>query len=318
MGSAYLLSRALHVAAELGIADFLIHGAKRPDELAGVTRCDEGSLYRLLRMLASNGVFAEDGHGRFALTPLAAALRSDVAGSLRDAIRMVDDRWWNVYGHLEHSLRTGQPAYEAVSGKMPYGDSEESERFAKGIANFGKHENSLIGKVYDFSKFERCVDVGGGRGDLIAQLLKGYPEMQGVLFDRASVVKGPNCVQEAGLQDRCEFVGGDFFTSVPGGADIYVMKRIIHNWSDDRAVVILRNCKQAMAEGGRILTIDAVVPPGNERHPAKDSDLLMMVMLGGRERTENEFRTLYDRAGLRLSKIIPTPSILSIVEGMTN
>jgi hypothetical protein len=162
------------------------------------------------------------------------------------------------------------------------------------------------------------VDVGGGRGDLIAQLLKGYPEMQGVLFDRASVVKGPNCVQEVGLQDRCEFVGGDFFTSVPGGADIYVMKRIIHNWSDDRAVVILRNCKQAMAEGGRILTIDAVVPPGNERHPAKDSDLLMMVMLGGRERTENEFRTLYDRAGLRLSKIIPTPSILSIVEGMTN
>jgi hypothetical protein len=319
MGSAYLLSRALHVAAELGISDLLVDGPKHSAELARATGCDEDSLYRLLRMLASNGVFAEDGHGRFGLTTLASALRTDIPGSLRDAIRMVDDEWWNVYGHLEHSLRKGEPAYEAVTGRTAYGeDSEESERFAKGIANFGKHENYLIAKVYDFSKFKRCVDVGGGRGDLIAHLLDINGEMQGVLFDRPDVVAHPAYVIEAGLEDRCEFVGGDFFTSVPGGADVYVMKRIIHNWSDDRALRILRNCKQAMAEGGRILTIDAVIPPGNERHPAKDSDLLMMAMLGGRERTEDEFRSLYDRAGLQLTAVISTHSILSILEGAAN
>ena len=320
MGSAYLLSRALHVAAELGIADYLTDGSKSPAELAEATNCDKDALYRLLRMLASNGVFAEDAQGHFGLTPLANALRSDIEGSLRDAIRMVDETWWNAYGHLTYSVRTGQPAFAQVTGLKSFEyhscHPEVNERFANGMANFGSHENRLIAAAYNFSQFECIVDVGGGRGGLIAEILKAYPTIRGILYDRADVVNHPDCIIAGGLDGRCELVAGDFFTSVPAGGDLYVMKRIIHDWDDDRSALVLGNCKQAMGEKGRILTIDAVIPSGNGSHPAKDSDLLMMALLGGRERTEEEFRCLYGRAGLQLTKIIPTPSLLSIVEGI--
>lgn len=319
MGSAYLLSRALHVAAELGIADYLTGSSKSAAELALATNCDKDALGRLLRMLASNGVFAEDAQGRFSLTPLANALRSDVTGSLRDAISMVDDTWWNVYGQLGYSVRTGLPAYEQAIGMKLFEyhalHPDVNERFAKGMANFGGHENRLIATTYDFSQFQCIVDVGGGRGSFIAEVLKTYPTTRGVLYDRPDVVDHPTHVVAAGVRDRCELLAGDFFSSVPAGGDVYVMKRVIHDWDDDRSELVLRNCRRAMAETGRILTIDAVIPPGNGLHPAKDSDLLMMALVGGRERTEEEFRSLYDRAGFRVTKVISTPSVLSIVEG---
>jgi SAM-dependent methyltransferase len=320
MGSAYLLSRALHVAAELGIADYLSRGDKTAAELAVAINCEPEAVYRLLRMLAANGVFAEDGAGRFSLTPLGSALRSDVSGSLRDAIRMIDDTWWNVYGQLAHSVRTGQPAFEYVTGceqfKFQELHPDVNERFARGMANFSDHENRSLAAAYDFSRYTRIVDVGGGRGGFIAEVLNAYPATKGVLYDRADVLEHATYVMAAGVQDRCEFVGGDFFMSVPPAGDMYVMKRIIHDWNDDRSTLILRNCKAAMRPDGRIVVIDAVVPAGNEWHPAKMSDLLMLALLGGRERTAAEFRSLFRAAGLKLTKIISTPTMLSILEGV--
>jgi len=320
----YMLSRAVHVAAEMGLADLLSDGPKSVEELAQATGARPQSLYRLLRALAGNGIFAEDSAGRFELTPPAAWLRSGIPGSLRDAVRLAGDitgegKWWNLWSDLQHCAMTGDPEFDRVYGADFYSHLAASPAanrwWSRGVASFAAAEVAAIVDSYDFSPFKRIVDAGGGRGGLLAEILKRNSTARGVLYDHPLIVKEADYLAAAGVLDRCELVGGDFLQSVPVGGDAYITKRILMDWDDEDCVKLLRLCRDAMTKDGRVLTIIAVLPPGNQPHPGKIIDLFMMIQLKGRERTAEEFRDLYKRAGLKLTRIVQNPSALSIVEG---
>jgi hypothetical protein len=313
----WMVSRALHVAAELGVADLLASGPKNITELASATSAHPRSLYRLLRMLGSYGIFAETVRGDFELTETGALLQS---GFLRDFARMFGDADWNGFGALLHNIKTGEPAFKYVHG-IGFFDylsahPDAQERFDRGLANGANAENPLIAAAYNFSQYSRIVDVGGGRGGFLAEVLKAHKGPRGVLFDQPQVVATPEYLQRAGVLDRCEVAGGSFFESVPPGADLYILKRVMHDWPDDVCAGILRRCRDAVAKDGRILVVEAVVPPGNTPHRSKTVDLLMMALLDGRERTQEEFADLFSRSGLQLTRVVPTPSLLSIVEAI--
>lgn len=321
----YLASRSLHVAAGLGLADLLKDGPRSVEELAQVCKAHPQSLYRLLRVLAGHGIFAEDAAGRFRLTPAAALLRSDVPGSLRDAVNMIGDiagdgSWWTAMGGLEETIRTGEPGFRRIHGigffDFLAAHPEAGAWFDRGLANFTTTENAAIAGAYDFAPFRRVLDIGGGQGGLLAEILRQNPGSCGVLFDRPPVVQDPAALVAAGLLERCDTVAGDFFRAVPAGGGAYILKRILHDWNDAQCLEILRACREAMDARSVLLVVDAVVPPGNDPHPAKDMDILMMALTEGRERTEAEFRDLFAQAGLRLTKVVPTPSVLSIVEAV--
>jgi hypothetical protein len=325
MALSYLGARSLHVANELGIADLLKDGPKSIIELAQATGAHEPSLYRLLRSLAGHGVFAEVSPNCFQLTPAAAVLQQGVPGSLHHAVKMIGDLagdglWWQAVGHLRHSVLTAEPGFNHVAGlgffehvtRYP----EAGAWFDRGLANFATMENAVIAGAYDFASLRRVIDVGGGQGGFLAEILKANPAVVGTLFDLPQVVQEPAYLTAAGVVERCEIVGGDFFKSVPSGGDAYILKRIIHDWSDEECVQILRTCRAAMGQKARLLVVEAVVPPGNEFHPSKDMDILMMVFATGRERTEEEFRQLYQQAGFKLTRVVPAPSVLSIIEGV--
>jgi O-methyltransferase domain/Dimerisation domain len=319
MRAGYLLSRALHVAAELGVADLLSAGPKSAQELAAATGTHADSLARLLRMLAAHGVFAEDDTGSFALTPLAQPLQSGVPGSIRDALRSIDDMWWKAAGDLLHSIATGNPAFDHVAGTdfFSYHDRhpEVNDRFARSMANVADLENAAIAGAYDFSQFKCIVDVGGGRGGFLAAVLTTHPQVTGLLYDRPDVVNNPTYLHTAGVRPRWATQAGNFFASIPAGGDAYVFKRVLHDWNDAQCVSLLRLCRDVIPSGGRVLVIDAVVPAGNTMPMIHDSDILMMVLLGGRERREREFQGLFQQAGFRLTRVVPTPSLVSVVEG---
>jgi len=322
MALGYLVSRSLHIATELGIADLLKDGPKTVDELASRIGAHRESLYRLLRMLAGQGVFAEDDLGRFMTTPAAALLQQ---GVMRDGVLLCgevtgDGSWWNAVGALRHSVLTGQPAFSLQHGTGVFDylkdHPECGQWFDRGMANFATAENPAIAGAYDYSRFGHIVDVGGGQGGLLAEILKRYPTVRGTLFDLPQVIRNPAYLCKEVLAERAATVCGDFFQSVPTGGDAYVLKRILHDWSDERCVRILRCCREAMGDRARVLVVDAVVPAGNAPHPAKVMDILMMVFAEGRERTEQEFRDLFGKASLHLTNITRTPSTLAIVEAI--
>jgi len=239
---------------------------------------------------------------------------------VRAAVIMAGDpTFTRACGEMEHSIQTGSPAFDHVFGAPFFdylvGHPEAGAIFNTGMANFSEMENPPIASSYGFPSGARVVDVGGGRGGFIAEVLKTHPTVRGVLYDLPEVVRDPSYVTRAGVADRCEIMGGDFFHSVPGGADLYVVKRILHDWNDETCVEILRRLRAAMPSRGRVLAIDAVLAPTGVPDPNKVSDLLLMVVSPGRERTEAEFQRLYAAAGLQLTRVIPTPSSLSIVEG---
>jgi hypothetical protein len=317
-----LLARALAVAAELGIADLVSQEPKSPEDLAAVTGTHAEALHRLLRMLASHGVFAEDDRGRFQLTPMAAVLQTGSADSLRDYLRFFSgDIAWNAYRELLHTVRTGEYGFAHAYGRefFPYlaAHPDVEALFSAGMAQATVRENAAIAGVYAFGQFARLVDVGGGSGGLLAAVLTAYPTVRGVLYDEPAVAANPASLQAAGVMERCEVVGGDFFQSVPAAGDAYVLKRVLHDWTDDQAIQILQRCREVMAREGRVLTIEGVIRPGNAPDPLKDTDVLVgLALSGGRERTEAEFRRLYEQAGLQLTRVIPTPATVSIVEGV--
>ncbi len=315
------MAQALYVAARLGIADILGAGPRSVESLAKETGAHAPSLARLLRALAGGGIFAEDESGDFALTPLASVIARDTPGSLRGAVLMAGDPMTQrPCGELLHAVMTGEPAFDRIFGKPFFeflaDNAEAGETFNAGMANFSAMENAAIAAAYEFSSNAQVVDVGGGQGGFLAEVLRAHPGVRGVLYDLPQVVSNPAHLEAAGLMSRCETIGGDFSKSVPAGGDLYLYKRILHDWNDATCLSLLRVCAGAMPASGRVLVIDAVLPPGNDPHPGKLSDLLIMSILPGRERRSDEFRNLFAEAGLKLTRIIPTPSALCIVEGI--
>jgi SAM-dependent methyltransferase len=317
-----VVSTALSLAAELGIADLLAAGPRSSDELAQATSTHPQSLYRLLRLLSSVGVFSEVAARQFALTSLGECLRSEVPGSMRSWVRMSGlQAWLHTYAEALHSLRTGESVFKRATGAEFFdyfaAHPVEGEIFDGAMDDFGQMVSAAVVQAYDFGDITSIVDVGGGHGTLIAAILKHYPQMTGVLFELPHVAEGARqAISGAGLARRCEIVAGDFFQSVPAGCDAYILRWIVHDWDHDRALTILRNCRQAMKETGRLLLVEAVIPPGDDPHPGKLLDFLMLTGLGGQERTEAEYGELLREAGFRLNRIVPTDSHMSVVEAV--
>jgi hypothetical protein len=276
----------------------------------------------VLRSLAAHGVFRETGERVFELTPLAEPLRSDAPNSVRSGAVFMGASWhWNVYGEMPYSVETGKSAWARANGEEVFAyfqtHPEHGEIFNRAMTDMSASAASAVVAAYDFSGVETLVDVAGGHGYLLAAVLEANPRARGVLFDLPHVLSGAAATLErAGVTGRVELAPGDFFRSVPAGADAYMMKHIIHDWDDGRAVAILSNVAGAMREGGRVLLIETVIPEGNEPHFGKLMDLEMLVSPGGVERTEREYRELLAAAGLRLSRVIPTQSYLSVVEAV--
>jgi hypothetical protein len=315
----HVIAQAVHVAARLGIADLLRDGPLTVEALADVTAAHAPTLRRLLRALASAAVFAEESDGRFRLTPQAEYLRSDVSGSMRNwAVAFNGPAWWASWSELLHSVQTGEPAFRKAQ-RQPFWDYLDAhpEEHALFDATMSANDPAPVASAYDWSGFQVVVDVGGGQGGLLAAILQASPSLRGVLFDQPSVVATAHeLLKRWGVLDRCEVAGGDFFVSVPKGADAYVLKVVIHDWEDEQAIAILRNCRSAMAEKGKVLLIERVLGPLNQPDRGRVMDLLMLVGPGGRQRTEDEFRQLFAEAGLHLARIIPTRGAQSIIEGV--
>jgi hypothetical protein len=322
--AAYWQSQLVFVAAKLGIADVLVDGPLTVEEIAIRVGAYAPHLKRVLRALASLGIFAADPHGRFHLNRLAQTLRSDHPESLRNfALMMVDDYNWSAWSALEHTVRTGSSAFEHVHGAAAFPwmreHPDKEKMFAASMASLSAMENAAVARSYAFGKLERIVDVGGGHGHLLAAILRSYVKLRGVLFDQPQVIQEAaheGIVTSPDIGGRCELTGGDFFQSVPAGADAYVMKYIIHDWDDERCVRLLGKCREAMPSGGRVLVVDHVVAPGNRFDWGKLLDINMMVMLGSKERTKEEFRQLFSRSGLRLKRVVRTGTSLGILEAL--
>jgi hypothetical protein len=315
------VARAISVAAELGIADLLAHGERTTAELAQACGAHEPSLYRLLRALASLEIFAETTPRTFTLTPIAECLRSDAPNSLRGMARFIATPLaWRSWEFLLESVRTGKTGVEHMGVGNPFDylkeHPDEATVFHDAMTDLSRLSAPTLADAYDFGRFRKLVDVAGGHGMLLTAVLERYPSLHGIVYDLPGVVKGTQeAIRAAGLEGRCEAIGGDFFESVPEGADGYVMKSIIHDWDDERAIAILRNCRRAIAEDGRLLVIEMVILPGNEPAFGKLLDLEMLAIPGGRERTKEEYRELFAAAGFELTQVIPTRSPQSLLEG---
>jgi hypothetical protein len=316
----FYLSQAVHVVATLGVADLQRDGPRSVDELADATGTHPRSLFRLLRALASAGVFAEDEEGRFALTAAADLLRTDVPGSFHGVARFVGSvAQWEAWGDLRYSIQTGESAFRHRFGM---GLFEYQARhpdllaaFQDAMTSFSGTESAAILAAYDFSGVRSIVDVGGGHGFLLEAILAAYPDTLGILLDLPHVADAAERrLGAAGLSGRCTVVGGDMFVSVPAGADLYILKSMLHGWEDEQAVAILRACRSAMPPDARLLVIGHVVAPGNAPDFSKLMDLNMLVVPGGRERTARELAALLGAAGLSFRRLIPTRTPFSIVE----
>jgi hypothetical protein len=321
MMTGYWISKSLSVAAELGLADMMHAGPRATDELAVGCGVDSPSLYRLLRALASVGVFAETPERCFGLTPLAEMLRSDVPGSMRSLARMYGSEQYRAWDDLLGTMRSGKPAFDRVFGasyfdflaKTPQADAI----FNDAMTGWTTQVADSVVAAYDFGNFDKVVDVGGGHGLLLTTILRAHPEMHGVLLDLPHVVAGAQpLLQAAEVDGRCQSVGQDFFASVSEGGDAYVLAQILHDWDDERCHSILVNCRQAMRPDGKILVVEQVLAPANEPSFGKWLDLHMLVLVTGRERTETEYAALFETAGLELTRVIPTTSGACIVEGV--
>jgi hypothetical protein len=302
----------LYTAARLGLADRLRDGPKNSEELASLVGAHGPTLRRLMRALVEIGVLWEAEEGRFGLTPLGALLQEDTPGSLRSVAIIYGDTFGQAWGSLLHSVRTGQTAFEHVFG-APFFDyfaqhPAESEAFNQTMASLSATIAADVVARYDFSGMRKVVDVGGGHGALVAAILKANPQTTGILFDLPAVLAGArDRVAAEGLSERCELVGGDFFEAVPRGGDAYLLKWILHDWDDERALRILRNCRQAMTAPARLLVLEVVLPDRSPASPAGAvNDINMLVLTGGRERTESEYRAMFAAAGFQLVRLFPT------------
>jgi hypothetical protein len=321
MLTGYWISKSLSVAADLGLADHLRDGPRTSNDLATACGVNPAGLHRLLRALASVGVFSEEPGGRFALTPLAQLLRSDTPDSMRALARMYGSEQFQAWAGLGESIATGEPVFSDLFG-APYFDYLESHAESGGVFNeamtaWTTHLAEAVTAAYDFSGANEIVDVGGGLGLLLSTILRANPASEGVLFELPHVAADASrFLDKAGVADRCTTVGGDFFESVHGGGTTYVLAQILHDWDDEHCQTILTNCRRAIRPEGRLLVVEQVIPPANEPSLGKWLDLHMLVLLGGRERTESEYGSLLAAAGFELTKVVPTQSGASIIEAI--
>jgi hypothetical protein len=319
MASGAWVTQMIHVAAELGVADQLSAGERPVEELAEGCGAEPDGLFRLLRGLASLGIFQETAPRQFALTPLAEVLRSDHPHSMRMVARMLGEEHYLGWADLLHSVRSGEGAFRHRYGLSVFEWYQQNPVrgaiFDGAMGNHSRAQTEALLAAYDFSGIAHLVDVGGGQGLLLKTVLASYPELRGTVFDQPQVVAGATV--PAALVERLSLVGGDFFREVPAGADAYLLKHIIHDWSDGACLRILGQIRAVMAPGARVLLVEQVIPPGNAPFPGKLLDLNMLVMTeGGRERTPEEYANLLGRAGLSLQRIVPTPSPVSVVEAV--
>jgi len=321
----FRLTQMIYVAAKLSIADMLKDGPQTVEALARATGAQASSLYRLLRALAAVGIFAEDEEGRFRLTPLAEPLQQGVAGSVRPEALVFGERArWRAWGELLYSVANDESAFRHINGMTSWeylaANPELSANFDDYMTAGTLLQTASVVAAYDFSggqdaPIRTIVDVAGGHGAFIAAILRANPQMRGILCDAPHVIAGAQPVLEAaGVKERCEVVPCDFFSSVPEGGDAYVLKQIIHDWDDEHALAILKVCRRAVPENGRLLLAERVILPGNAPDSAKLTDLHMLVVYGGRERAETEFNRLLSDAGFRLTRVVPTEGGFSIVE----
>jgi len=320
LATGYIASTATYLAVKLRIADRLAASPKTAADLAKETSVNEDALYRVMRTLTSLGVFEETTPRTFANNLPSSMLRSGVQGSMYDmALWMSDPFHFQVYADALYSVETGKPAVEKTFG-MPIFEyfpknPQESEVFNNAMTMFSGMVIPAVLEAYDFSGIGTLVDVAGGHGRVLTSVLEKYPSMRGVLFDLEHVIAGARpTIDRLGLTNRCNTATGDFFKAVPPGGDAYIMKHIIHDWNDAEAIAILKNIRTAMNPGGRVILLESVIAPGSQPDFGKIIDLEMLLMPGGRERTEQEFRDLFERAGFTLTRIVPTKSPLSVVE----
>ena len=322
MITGFWVSRSLYIAASLGVADLLKGGPKTISDLAAATGTHDGSLYRVLRALASVGVFQETAPGQFSTTALSATLESDIPASLRAfAMAELGQEHYRAWEDLMHSVRTGGIAFDHVFGTPVW---EYYSQYPEDAAVFNRAMSGISGMVsaavvsaYSFSDYRRIIDIGGGQGVFLGSILQASPQAIGVLFDDPSVVQGARAfLDSSGLSARVELAGGDFFKEAPPGGDLYTLKWILHDWNDEQSIRILRNIARAMNPDGRLLIIESILGPANAPDLAKLIDVNMLVMTGGRERTEADFSDLLAKAGFRMTRAIQTNSPAWAIEGV--
>ncbi|MDO9712825.1 methyltransferase [Paracraurococcus lichenis] len=327
LATAYQGSRALHVAVRLGIPDLLANGPRSVEELAAAADAHAPSLRRLLRALVAFEVLVEEADGRFGLGALGTCLCASAPDSVSDLVTMWgDEDFWRTWSELEHSVRTGETAATHLFGTSnAFARYAADERLGKvfnaGMTALSASVAAALVSSYDFSGVARVVDVAGGQGRLLVEILRSNPRARGVLMDLPTVVTGAaDLLRAAGIAERCEVVEGDMFATVPVGGDVYLLKSILHDWDDESALAILRNCRRAMSDGARLLLVERVLPErvasGSNVRTLLLSDLNMLVRNGGRERTAAEFSALLGAAGLRLTQVIPTGTPFSVVEAL--
>ncbi len=326
----YQLSAAIGAIARLGVADALAAGPIDLQNLAARVGADARSLERLLRALEDAGLFTKLDDGRIGLTVLGELLRSDVpASARRGAIASTEEWRWRAYGHLTHSVRTGEPGFPLAHGcglwEYLARDPDAAAMFNESMSRVAAANAAAIARTYDFRHVNRLVDVGGGHGVLTCAVLEANPHLHGVVFDLPGVIDGARTrLREAGLTDRCELIAGDFFEAVPAEGDAYMLSWILHDWDDQAAARVLANCRAAMRDGGRLLVIEMVIPSAEETPASPDldrlvkaSDLEMLTIVGGRERTAAEYGELYSNAGFELTRILALDNLpWSLLEGV--
>lgn len=326
LSMAYIASQAVHAATKLGVADVLGKGALRFDEIAQATQTRPDRMHRLLRALASFDVVKDLGAGRFELTPVGDCLRTDAPASVRPLVLLMgSENFWQALASLDACVKTGQNAYQILYGvENSFAYYEKHPQAARIFDDAMSAASALVGAIaaraYDFSGVRRVVDVGGGHGKVLASILKANPHLRGTLFDLPRVAEGASALlAKEGVADRCDAVGGDMFASAPSGGDVYLLSHVIHDWDDSHATKVLQVCRRAMAPAAKLLILDRVMPERMEASPTVQGnvllDLRMMVgTVGGRERTAEEFKSLLGAADLQLTRIIPTPAPVSVIE----
>lgn len=312
----FIAARSIYAVAKLGIADLIKDGVRGIEELAQATESNTDALYRIMRTLSGEGIFREYDDKRFSLTPISQLLRTDTPGSLCAYIVMNHGVQYRAWNDVLHSISTGEAAALKAFGQtwdeMLKTNAEFRDIFHAAMKSSEQTQNPLLARVYDFSGAKVVADIGGGNGSLLSTILAQHEHLSGILLDIEPAIRAARA-GDGGPLPRCETVIGDFFKEVPPGADIYILKRVLHDWDDDRATSILSNCRRAMPREGRVLVIETLVGPRNEPSWGKLQDLSMLITTGGMERSETEFANIFSRAGLQLIQTLATPSDLKIM-----